>query len=236
MGLKVKVKTFESFLKKATMSGKQQVKTTILDFTSDGLKIIGSLSDEQSTRSTSTKHPASFIEYEAIGKVPMNDVDVFINLLKRFNDDVSIKKEGNLLVVSEGNKKVGVELVSENFVPKSDKTPDLEFANVFEMDSKKLSEIIADASMSSDAVITIQTFNGEVKFSNTGKYKFEHIVEAVHCKEGSKVSFGQPFVDAVKNLDGILTLNVKTDYPIAIVENTDETDIEILVVPKVVEE
>ena len=128
--MKIKTKTLTNFLSKVQMNGSQQIMECILDFKDDGLHINADCPSEQS-KSIGHLKPKAFQEYEVIEKFGVNDFDGFIKCLDRFAELVEVKKEGNVLVVTENKKKVEIELIHTDFIAESKGIPELEFESRF---------------------------------------------------------------------------------------------------------
>jgi hypothetical protein len=233
--MKIKTKVFTGFLKKARMEGGQQINECIFHFEKDGLKIKVN-SPTQQARTSSWLKTSAFKEYEAIGKVGVNDLANVVRVLERFGEIIEVKVEGNLMTIKSGNKKVDIELVAENFLSTDIKEPDLSFEDTFVIPASKIAEIIKDVELNKDAVITIETEEKQVKFSNTGKYKFVHTIAAPTVKGGAKVNVGEPFVSAVRNLDSNLEMSIKSNYPVKIMEKLETSVITLIVAPRVNDE
>ena len=233
--MKLKTKVLTGFLKKTRMEGSQQIDECILNFDKEGLKISAN-SQSQQSRIMAWLKKEGFVEYEELGKVGMNDLGTVIKVLERFGDEVSLKKEGNLLTIKGDNKKVEIELVAENFLSTDTGEPNLEFDDTFGITATQLKNVFKDVQLNKDAVITIETEEKKVKFLNTGKYKFENILDAPTCNGGVKVQFGEPLIDSVLNLDGVLEMSVKSEYPTKIIEKTETSIISIIIAPRTTEE
>jgi len=239
--MKVKTKELQNFLNKALMSGAQTITEGVLDFEKDGLKI--NANDKLKTaRTISWLNRSCFVDYPeaGIGKVCLNELTKANEILKRFGDLIELKKEGNLLSVSGdvgGRKKsVDIELVSETFLETDAKEPTLDFDQTFNMSASAMSDILSDVKVNKDAFLTLTTKDKFVEFTNTGKYKFTNNVIAPTVKEGVSVSLGEPFMNAVNNLDGEIQLSIKSDYPIKIMEKTESSIITLIVAPRVEKE
>jgi hypothetical protein len=233
--MKVKTKTLVAFLKKSRMDGSQAIGEAILRFGKEGLKINAN-SEAKQARVMSWLKTNAFVEYEELGNVGMNDLNNVIKVLDRFGEQVSIKKEGNLLTVIGEGKKVDIELVSESFLDTETGEPALEFDETFTVPMTTFNSIFNDIKINKDAIMTIETIEKKVKITNTGKYKFVNEIAAPSCKGGVKVSMGEPFIDAISNLDGVLEVSIKSDYPAKIMEKTETSVITIIVAPRVGEE
>ena len=230
--MKVKTKTFVSFLKKVKMEKSQQIDECILAFGTDGLKINANSASKQSRVMGWLKKEA-FKEYEELGNVGINDMANVVRVLERFGELITLKKEGNLLTISGDSKKVDIELISEEFLNTDTGEPNLEFENTFTISMPKLKDIIKDVEMNKDAIMILETGEKKVSFSNTGKYKFRTEVDAPSCTAGVKVKFGSPLIDVVTNLDAPVEISVKSDHPAKVMEKTETSVVTIIVAPRV---
>jgi len=234
--MKIKTNILKGFLKKALMSEEQQISECILFFGPEGLKI--NVNDAAKlARTVSWLKKGAFKEYEELGNVGMDDLKNVTNVLERFGDIVNLKHEGNLLSISgdsDGRKKiVEIELIAETFLETDTGEPNLEFKETFQVSAAQLKGIIKDVTMNKDSTITFTTKEKLVEVTNTGKYKFLNTINAPTCKGGVTVKFGLPFVNAVKNLDGMLELSVRDDYPIKVMEKLETSIITLIVAPRV---
>ena len=235
MVLKIKTKVISGFLKKFKMNGTQSITETVLKFEKDGLHAAANSGSKQS-RVNAWLKKEGFIEYDEIGNIGVNDIPTIINVLDRFNEIISITKEGNLLTIKGEGKKVDIELVAEDFLSTDTADPVLEFKETFEITSTKLKDIFTDVKLNKNAVIKIETDVKKVKISNTGKYKFVNEIEALTCTGGIKVSFGEPLIDATSNLDGNLELSIAENYPLKVIEKTETSVVTLIIAPRVAEE
>lgn len=233
--MKIKTKILSTFLKKVLLTGEQQIEESILRFEKDGLKINANSSPKQ-VRVMGWLKASIFKEYEEIGNIGINDFNNVIKVIDRFGEFITMKVEGQLLTISGDNKKVEIELIKEDFLSTDTGEPTLEFQDTFSITGDKLKDYIKDVEMNKDSRLTIITEDKKVSFSNSGKYKFLNTFVAPTCKGGIKVTFGQPFIDSVRNLDGVLEVSIKSDYPAKVLEKTEESSINIIVAPVVEEE
>ncbi len=230
--MKIKTKIFTGFLKKVQMEGTQSIQECVLNFEKEGLKINAN-SPPQQARVMGWLKPGAFKEYAELGKVGMNDLSTITKVMDRFGEIITLKKEGNLLTVKSENKKVDIELVAETFLATDTGEPKLEFKDTFSITSTKLKDVFKDVQMNKDATIQLITEDKKVKFTNSGKYKFETVFESPTCKGGVTVKFGEPLIDSLSNLDGNLEISVANDYPAKIMEKTENSVITLIVAPRV---
>lgn len=233
--MKIKTKILTNFLKKARMSGSDQIEESVIKFSADGLHLDANSAAKQSRIMAWLKKNA-FEEYEELGNIGMNDLSNVVKVLDRFGEIITIKKEVNVLNIKGDGKSVEIELVNEGFLDTDTAEPSLEFTDTFDIKATKLADIIKDVQMNKDAVLNIKTAPKSVMFSNTGKYKFNNTLEATMCKGGVDVKFGQPFIDATNELDGVLQISVRTDYPCKVIEKLENSTISIIIAPRVVTE
>jgi hypothetical protein len=232
MVLKIKTKKLTTFLNKIRLSGKQMLEDCVLNFEEAGLKVARN-NLVQTARVMGVLKTVSFIQYEAIGKVALNDMRNIVEVFERFGDEITLKKEGNLLTINSEKKSVDIELVDENFLSTDSVEPTLTFDDTFSVQSNTIKDIFKDVRMNKDSTIKIITTDKKVNIKNTGKYKFNSIIDCNTVKGGVEVGFGEPFMDVITNLDGNLEISVKSDYPAKIIEKTEDSIISIIVAPRV---
>jgi hypothetical protein len=233
--MKIKTKVLTSFLKKFRMGGMQKIEECVMRFEKDGLHIDANSSSKQS-RSTGWLKTSAFLEYEVFGNIGVNDLSNVVSVMDRFDDEIQINKQGNLLTIIGNKKSVEIELVSEDFLGNAGTTPNLEFVEEFNINALRLKEIFRDAELNKNVLITIQTTEKAVAFRNTGKYKFFTELEAITCVGGCKATFGQPLIDSLIYLEGMLLMSLKNDYPCKVVETGEHSKITIICAPVVSEE
>ena len=230
--IKIECKKFLKFLNKFRMSGAQGIQEAILKFEKDGLKVVGS-NETKISMSESLLKSSAFGEYEAIGNVAMNDLAVVASVIKRFSNVITISKSGNLLTITGEGKKVDIELVDDSFV-KEDKAPKIGYEDgcTFKSTAEKFNEIFKDVLVNTDCVLSFKTEGNKVNISNTGKYKFKHEIVLESSVPTISVKFGMPLIDALTQLDGNIEVSINNDYPIRIIETTEDSIITIIVAPR----
>jgi hypothetical protein len=234
--MKIKTRVLTEFLNKVEMDGGQLLRECIMVFDKDGLKITATPSAKQSYV-TGWLKAAAFKDYnEKFGNIATDDLPTVISVVERFGEFVSLKREGNLLTVTGENKKVDIELVNETFLSTPTGEPNLTFIDNFEVEADRLKDIFKDVKLNKDAVLTVQTEIKKAIFLNTGKYKFRNEINADMCKGGASSNFGEPFLDATQKLNGKLELSLGVNYPLKVMEKTENSIITIIVAPRVAEE
>ena len=232
--MKIEKSKLVEYLSKVQMSGSQQIIECILDFSDEGLKINSDCPTEQSKVMGLLK-PSAFQEYASMGKLGVNDFSGFINALGRFDKIITISQVGNVMIVNEDKKKVEIELINTEFISSAKDAPTLTFKTSFKLPPKKIQTIFTDAKISKDAIIKIETAENQIQISNTGKYKFTNVFDVEGCEGGIKAKYGEPLVDAISKLTGEIKISLSTDYPIEILEESDDMWIKVIVAPRVEE-
>lgn len=230
--MKIKVDKLKTFLTKVKMQNENAIQEAIFDFSKEGVKVNAN-NPAKLARVMGWLKSTAFKEYEEIGQIGLNDMDNLIKVLSRFKDEITLSVEGNLLTVKGGGKTVEISLVNKSFISTDDKEPELEFKDNFVLPKGKIQEIFEDVKLNKDSIITVETAEKAVKISNTGKYKFQHTLDAPTCKGGAITKFGQPFIDCISELKDKLEFSISTDYPIKIIEKTEDGVITVIVAPRV---
>jgi len=230
--MKIKTKTFSIFLKKVKMSAGQEIQECIFNFEKTGLRISANSVTKQA-RASGVLKTSAFKGYEELGTIGVGDMPSFVKVVDRFEEEIGLKVEGNLLTISGTSKKVDIELLDTQFISTDITEPTLEFDDTFVFPAEKIKEIITDAKLNKDSVISFVTEDKKLTINNTGKYKFSHQFDVPTCKGGVVVKFGAPFVDAFENLTDKVEFSIKKDYPVKMLEKTDDMVITIIVAPRV---
>lgn len=203
----------------------------IFDFGEEGLSIIAR-SPTNIAMLKLTVPKTSFKDYEAIGKIGVQDIQVLKNITTRFGADTELKVEGNLLTIKEKGKKVECELVNIEFIDEIKAIPALELDETFTIKSDDIKNFIGDVNVNKEITYTITTVEKMVRLENTGKFKFRQDIPA-DCKGGVSVKFSEDFAILTNNLSGDLSLSLKSDYPMQIVEKNDVMKTIYIIAPRV---
>jgi len=62
------------------------------------------------------------------------------------------------------------------------------------------------------------------------------VLEAPSCKGGTTSEYGEPLMDAISKLTGKLEISIKTNYPLRVLEKTEDSIVTVIVAPRVHEE
>ena len=230
--MKIEKTKFTNFLKKVKLDGADQIDEVLFDFTTQGLKIMV-MNKTSTCRIDAMFKSSAFSEYEAIGKVGIQELHMLIRLCETFDKEVDIKTSENLLTIKSGSRKIEFELLDIQFISEVAEPKVMEFDESITVNSKVLNKFIKDVELNKEYIINLETTEKKLKISNTGKYKFTEIIEAKEAKGGVNTSFGLPLTNALRALTGELQLNLKSQYPLRVVEKTEDSIISIIVAPRI---
>lgn len=227
--MKIEKKKLINFIKKVYMN---EISECLFEFSEEGLKITATTPAKMSFVTAILKKEA-FEDYVAFGPVALNDIRNLLAVIDRFGKVVELEKEGNILTIKGDSKSVDIELMAAQFLEDQQKVPKIEPTEIFTITASQLKEIFKDVKMNKDAELIITTKEGAVRFANTGKYQFktDFLIEGI--AEEVRVKFGLPLIEALTNMTESLEFGVKTDYPAIVKEKTEESEITIIVAPRV---
>ena len=229
---KTKLKTF---LAKVVMTGTEMIDEMVLDFSESGLKV-SAMSATNVSRVDGILKPSAFKDYKAIGKIGLDSLDTIIRVVDTFNKEITLNVEENILVLSEGNNKVEIETVDVSFITVPGESKELEFADQFELPVNILQDFIKDAEINKEYKILIESAEKKLRLTNTGKYKFKKVYDIPMAKGGIKSSFTETLKFVITNLTEKVMVYGSEDFPIKVVEKTEDSIVTILTAPNVEEE
>jgi len=234
--MKIKKQIIRDFLKESALSGDSSLTEVKLDFNEQAM-CLTAITGGNAVMVKAQLISGAFEEYEAIGKIGIINYSELTKIIDALNDNIEINKEGNLLVF-KGGRKIEVPLADESLIKDISKIPSLEYDYTFALNKSVFDAINKNIvfSMNKNDSKTIQ-FTGENKILNIKygtKYKFEDSI-AVNEINANKidVKFGEPLLNAITNLSGDLTVQMKSEFPITIMKKTEMYAIKIIVAPKV---
>lgn len=178
----------------------------------------------------------SFEDYEEIGVIAIDNLPQLVKALKRLGDktEVTIKTLKNELIFETSKKHLNVKLTEEKFIKDVREFPDIKYEESFIIDCKDIKEFITDVKINKDFTIIIKTDKNKAELTNTGDYKFSHIIIDENIKGGQLIKFGSPLIAALQNFkDGSITVTVETDEPLTANHTTEHYSISLLVAPYV---
>lgn len=237
--MKIKGKELVKFLKKVSLYGTSDVIDNVkLNFEQDKVTCL-SVSATNTVMVRGILFSKSFIEYEAIGEVVLQNMDRIIKIVSGHEDDLQLKFEGNLLTIVMGKRKIETELMSPTVYKGADKFPELKSENsqIFGFDIGVLKNLIGDMSINQEFSIYLETYSNGLQVSNDGTFKFTEKYDLDVQLSEAKTKFGEPLICGIKNLEGNVTIKLGTDYPVLISETLSElSDVSVIVAPRVEKE
>lgn len=229
--LKIKKDKLITFLDKIQMNG--NIIELLFNFNDDGL-YINAIDLSQVSMVNALLKKEVFTSYEALGEIGVQNVQEIIKILKSFNDEVIINKDGNLLTISENKYKVETELVDTEFIPKTPNMPALEFNENVIINSNELNSFIKNIKINRSYLLNIITEEKKLVLKNTGKYKFTKVIDNDTLKGGFNGTYSEMFDNSIFSLNDKITLSMNTNkdvYPIKISEICNDSDLTIIIAP-----
>jgi len=132
--------------------------------------------------------------------------------------------------MKEGGRKVETILTNPEFIKEAPKK-ELVFDESIEIDVKKINDFINQAKQGKEFILKIKTLPKQIVLESDGKYKFTEIIEAKEAVGGIEVKVGPPFLGPIAEFSGKVTLKLKNNYPVQIVEKTAGSSISVTVAP-----
>lgn len=233
--MKINNEVLKTYLKQINCSG--LINEVKLNFEENGISTL--IMNPENTLMVSNKLANSaFIKYDKLGIITIDNLLLFIKILDRFDGDITLKKEENLLRISNDNRECEFILVSEDFIEDVKKIPTLEYKNILKIDSKT----IFDSLKNSEVV--------EDKFSEV-KFELKDKILIIGCGETNKITDKHKLKDKYENfnvkfngellkktistLDGEIELNLGKDLPLKVVKITDNSSLFYIIAPRVSE-
>jgi len=236
MTIQIKKEEFVTFIKKVMMTDKGAISECVFDFREDGLLVEAATPPQQAMVFAILK-PSAFKEYSQIGQIGIGDLTDLKKKVDKFKEFVEIKVEGNLLTVSENKKTFEIELSSIEYITNGSGLDNVKklssFVDNFMMTAKDLKDLRVNAQMIKDSKLHIETKEGAVLFSAKGKGAYKDELMSPSCKGGAKASYGMPLFEAIENLSDTVEIHIGNDYPLKIIEKTDNSEVTIIVAPHV---
>lgn len=234
----IKTKMFIKFLKQTVMTGVSILNEGIINFDVDGITVTA---DTASTLVVISSHikKENIQQYKPIGEIGISNFPELVKLAEGFiSEKINIDVKENLLVLSSSTRKVKILLKDKEYIKKSIKYPnDTTKRDVGIVDISVFKSFFKNMNMVNASEINFVIKNNNIILKTKGLNEvIEKIqMEVLNKNVDIKITFNRALVDAVENLVGDVVINVKTNYPIEVVSNSEEIRTKILVAPVVKE-
>ncbi len=204
-----------NFIEKLSLKG--QIKTSLLNFTDEGITSSVSAINVAFVKGTLPKE--QFDDYEAIGEVGISNNILLTKLLKRYDDKIIKleKKDNKIVIISETGSTFFVLCSADNVENNTNKAPSIiEDTSIkcFDLDVSRLSSIKEGASVISTKQLKLEvvdnmlslTAESDVGIKITEELKIEH--PDCMCK------YGELLMSAIESVSGTVSIYFKTKFPI----------------------
>ena len=229
--MKVKKDILIDFLKASIMTGVSAITEAIVDFDKEGIKI-KSTSANNLVLINSVLNADAVTDYKAIGKVGIHNLQDVVKLLDGFNkDEIKLMVKDNKLVFSSSNRRVKVTLQDKDVTQKPTNFPEKQEKRIpIKIDVDILKNFFKNMGMINSNEFVLSIKSGYLYFHAKD---FNEVMEkiSIKCKGEVSLRLNRAFIDAVDNINGEVTLKLKTDYPVEVYTKNDSYIVQVLVVP-----
>ena len=237
--MKIKKELLQQFARETALSGEHSLKEVKLNFKKEGLEMT-CVTEGNHIYINAVMPSSSFEDYAELGEIAILNYTELQKVIATMNEDISIKREGNFLVL-RGGRKVDIPLANPDLIKTINKAPKFEYPNTITINKKFFEDISNNLSFSlnkSDAIVI--EFEGEgdtLKATYGTKYKFEDAIN-VKIAEKFKAKYGLSLLNAVANITGDLSVSIKQGaenqgFPATIEKASDMYTLKIIIAPRV---
>jgi hypothetical protein len=231
--LKTNSKTLATFLSKVTVNG--SMTDALLRFGPDGLSVtVKDITNAGSA--TGLLKPSNFLDYAAIGNVPIKNTELLLSVLKNMNGNVEIVLSGNILQLTSEKSKAELVLMEEQHLECNldpSKLTDLlaKFDSGFTIDASVLQAAKKNVATLATKSIVVSIDNGTLNIQ-AGEDNFDKltITDKVAYKNVS-TRYGPTFLDFIGAMSGPLTITMDSNFPMLIVSKDADSYVKWVVVP-----
>lgn len=225
--MKIEAKKLSNFFKKFDSINTE----CILNFDENGLKA-STMTPSNIGRLDVTLNKTAFIEYNAIGKIGVQDINILKNITAKFDKEIELIVEGNLLTLKEKGKKVECELISVDFLTECNEMKELDYTDKFDVGSDVIKTFIADANVNKEVNYVLKTTEKSFVLENTGKFKFNNNIEVPECVGGADSKYGELFSQVFANItEDNVRLSLGENFPLKILERSDDMIVSYIIAP-----
>src|SRR3990167_2442997 len=141
--MKIDSKLFGSFINKISLNG--EIVDGILDFQKDNIE--SKMKNENHTLVTGILSSKSFKSYEPIGKITILSFKKLIDFLNRFDNEVEINKDNNMLILTTKEREAELILAHPDSIVPIENIPSINPSVTFELDSKILQNSLKNSTI-----------------------------------------------------------------------------------------
>ena len=221
-------KILSSFLAKVAVEG---IEECVLDFNEQELSVC-STNNSNTTMVICSLNKKSFNSYETLGKVGVNNLTKLNNALNSMSSEVVISKKDNLLMLCTKTSEFDLVLPHLDTIPTPSKLPELSFDINFNLNSEILRKVMKCSEIvEKGASITFRGDNKKLIIESGNDDKFRELVYVPEIISDLKVKFSEPLKQVFTVLDGVVNISLKSDYPIKIMQKTEQASFVYIVAP-----
>lgn len=174
----------------------------------------------------------NFTEYKVSDEIKIGvENSELQKLLGKFDEPTLEANGGGLLKIKEGNKYFELPLIEID--RDSPSTDELEYNEIIEMDSKKLSKDIDNCSQITDNIEFTIDEKGFFISAEKDNKKYRNKLKDKTSDKKIKSKYSIDYLKPITRQLGEIKVFLKSDYPIKITEICDNHEITIIIAPRV---
>ena len=243
--MQIEKKVLLTYLNGTAMTGAAQLNECIVDFGEEGVTVMAASGDNCLNIKSHLKKEA-FINYEAIGQIGMNELPKLAQAVAWCSDYITIiRKPAMIQLLSSDDQeatkypqvfefctlKVGfIQNILEHFREK-------EGTVSFDIECDRLKKFFGKIGIVSGDNVELIVRDGELLLKAKGYHGIEQTLPLDDCGEGEvSTRFGKVMMDSIINLEGVIHIRLRDNFPIQIEKNDDKLKINLIVAPMKTEE
>ena len=237
--MKIDTNILKEYINKVSLSA--TIPMIDLNFTSEGVTTAVK-NDSQVALAIGLLKKEAFEEYEEIGEIYIRNSRMLIEILKTFDDGITIAREGDfILKLSTNKRKVHIMLAEKKICANllQDKKPDIEPELTFKIDKTILTKTVNDMKLLDVLNVNFVKDKTGVRINIGKKKSYDFITNTEICEDAFtlkedadvKVGVGGGFREVVSSLGDSVTLKLASNKPLVFEDLREHMNVEFIVAP-----
>ena len=208
---------------------------SILNFAEDGINCVGT-SPSTIAACDATLNKVAITGYEPIGEVGVDDINLLVKKLSRFNGNVDLNvNENKFLEIRSSNKTLIAILPDISLFKKEDKKPNLEYPGFITVPVDIIKEAIKDAEVLNVDEIKFELNDNSLDLiseNSEDKYVVSH--KLTSSNEPVSVRMPLDYLRTIfENISEQVSVGIKNDYPLFIEFKNNMFNLKYYLAPKI---
>lgn len=232
--MKIDITHLKEYIIKVSLSG--TIPTINLNFKEDGVHT--AVKNESHVAMTIGKLKSSvFEDYQSIGEIFIKNTMMFIDLLKTFDEDVTLEKDGdNMLKIFNSKRCVNIMLAEEKICSNllRDKKPKIDTTIETTIDKSVLKRALSDMK-----ILNVNTLKFDkrgdkliIRVGNKKEYDYiDNIIDISNDFEDFKVGLGASFPELVNSIGDSVLVKMGNNTPMIFIDEDERMVVETIIAP-----